>query len=447
MKANKDDLLKIKYFFEKDLWIIDTKLFPLWKKCLFSILRTTVFTIKRYLSDKSTIKASALTYYTLMSIVPLLALILGIARGFGLDDLLENELKNNILTMSPTIGKVFEFSKNMIENAKGGIFTGLGMIVLFYAVIKGLGNIENSFNSIWNVRHKRSLARQFSDYLSVMILLPIFFIALSGINVFIVATMQDLGAEYSLFGTISPYLIKLMKFVLYVIIWVLFIFLYIFIPNTKVKIVPAVISGILIGTLVQLLQWGYIEFQIGVASYNAIYGSFAAIPLLLIFLQLMWSLVLVGAQLCYYIQNYDDIDPIDEGLSVSYKSNRVLLLSILNRITVLFKEGKDAETVYEISKNINSKYSHVKRGINILIACGFIEEVNREKENVFLPAIDIYRMNLAFIINKIDSYGSSFDYKLSGISDDFINKWDFKYESIINEKLNDVLIMDIDKLV
>jgi membrane protein len=447
MKANKEELLKIKHFFEKDLWITNTEAFPFWKKCIFTVLRTLVFTIKRYLSDRSTIKASALTYYTLMSIVPLLALILGIARGFGLDDLLENELRNNVLTMNPTIGKVFEFSKNMIENAKGGVFTGLGMIVLFYAVIKGLGNIENSFNSIWNVNHKRSLARQFSDYLSVMILLPIFFIALSGINVFIVATMQNLGAEYSLFGTISPYLIHLMKFVPYVIIWILFIFLYIFIPNTKVKIIPAVISGILIGTLVQLLQWGYIEFQIGVASYNAIYGSFAAIPLLLIFLQLMWSLVLVGAQLCYYIQNYDDIDPIDDGLVVSDKSNRVLLISILNRVTVLFKEGSSAETAYDISKNINSKYSHVKRGINVLIACGFLEEVNRENDNVFLPAVDIYRMNVASILNKIDAYGSSLDYELKGISNDFINKWDLKYENIINKELGDVLIMDINKLV
>jgi len=447
MKANKEQLNIIKDFFINKLWKDDISTFSFTKRHYYKLLRCLTFTINRYIEDKSMIKASALTYYTLMSIVPLLALILGVARGFGLDDILENELRNNMLTMGNSIEKVFEFAKNMIANAKGGMFTGLGFGILLYAVIKGLGNIENSFNGIWGVRKKRSVARQFSDYMSVMIMMPVFLIALSGINVFVVATMENLGAEYSMFGSISPYIVQLMKLLPYVIIWILFVFLYIFIPNTKVKFKPALISGIIIGTLVQLLQWVYIKFQIGVASYNAIYGSFAAIPLLLIWIQMSWSLVLLGAQMCYYMQNIDGIDGVSEEGYVSVRSNRILLIVLLHRIVMLFKNGENAEGMNDLSRNINIKYSHVLRGIETLLTCNLIVEVNKEDDNVYLPAIDINSLTIADVMKKIDSYGESFDYKVTGLGDDFSTRWEVRYDSMITEHMGDRLLIDVEKML
>lgn len=447
MKANKISLNIIKDFFENTLWDINIDEYSVLKRYSLSLLRCIVFTFKRYISDKSTIKASALTYYTLMSIVPLLALILGIARGFGLDDIIEKELRNNVLIMGTSIEKIFEFAKNMIENAKGGVFTGLGVGILLYSVVRGLGNIESSFNSIWGVRKKRSLARQFSDYLSVIMMMPIFFISLSALNVFIIASMKNLGSEYSFFGSISPYLIQLMQFLPYLITWVFFIFLYIFIPNTKVKFKPALISGIFIGTLVQLLLWIYIEFQVGVTTYNATYGSFAAIPLLLIWLQMTWSIILIGAQLCYYLQNMYGIDNVHDSMYVSMKTKRILLIAILHRIVVLFKEGHEAESIQGIAKSINIKYSHVNRGINILLTCNLIVEVIMDEDNVFVPALDINKINMAYVLKEIDSYGKNFEYDISGIVDDFSRKWESKYASILENEMGEVLIFDIEKLV
>jgi membrane protein len=447
MKGIKIKFNIIKDFFENKLWIINIDEYPFFKRYSLHLLRCIVFTLNRYIKDKSTIKASALTYYTMMSIVPLLALILGIARGFGLDNLLEKELRDNVLIMGTSIEKVFEFARNMIANAKGGVFTGLGLGILLYSVVKGLGNIENSFNSIWGVIRKRSIARQFSDYLSVIMILPLFFISLSSINVFVIATMRNLGEEYSLFGSISPYVIQLMQFLPYVITWVFFIFLYIFIPNTKVKFKPAFISGVFIGTLVQLLLWVYIEFQVGVTAYNATYGSFAAIPLLLLWLQMTWSVILVGAQLCYYLQNINGIDNIYEGDYISMKTKRILIIAILHRIVILFKEGQDAESIFDISNSINVKFSHVNKGVNILLSCNLIVEVSMDDDNVFVPALDINKISVANVIKEIDSYGKTLDFEICGLVDDFSQRWEVKFDSVIEKEMGEVLIMDIDKLV
>jgi len=443
MKANKEQINILKHFFLKKIWSDDIEQYSKIQKLYYKTLRCSVSTIHRYIEDKCMIKASALTYFTLMSMVPLLALILGIARGFGLGVILENELKTNVLSMGSGVEKIFEFSKNMIENAKGGVFTGLGLVILFYAVIKGLGNIEQSFNGIWGVKKKRTIARQFSDYLSVMMILPLFFVSLSGINVFIVATMKNLGAEYSLFGTISPYLLKIMKLIPYVIVWIFFVFLYVFIPNTKVKLKPALISGILIGTLVQLVQWIYIKFQVGVSSYNAIYGTFAAIPLLLIWLQLTWSLVLMGAQMCFYIQHSDDIEGITDEETLASNSTRVLLLVIMNRICTLFKDRQVGESMSELSNTINVRYSDMKKGLEILLGCGLILEVSQDESQVYIPAFDINIMTIGLIYNSIDRYGVDKDYDFKNQPKGYLSKMIKNYEEIISRELGNTLVTDI----
>lgn len=443
MKAKEIRLNILKDFFLKNIWKDNLSQCSFFKRFYLKSLRCIVFTIHRCIEDKTMVKASALTYFTLMSIVPVFALVLGIARGFGLGVILERELKSNVLVMGNGVERVLEFSKNMIENAKGGMFTGLGLIILLYAVVKALGNIEQSFNSIWGIKRKRSIARQFSDYMSVMMLLPLFIIAFSGINVFLLATMKNLGAEYSLFGTINPYLFKIMSMVPYLIVWVLFVFIYIFIPNTKVKFKPALISGVLIGTLVQLLQWVYIKFQIGVTSYNAVYGSFAAIPLLLIWIQLSWNLVLVGAEMCFYIQNSEDIEGIIDDEKLSSSSTRILLLVIMNRICSRFKDAEQGESINMLLHSLNVKYSDLRKGLEILIACGLIIEVQQDEDNIYIPAFDINKMTVSLIYNKIDRYGLDLKYNFKNYPNNFIEEMRVKYEQIISQGMGQQLVTDI----
>lgn len=442
MKAPKFYFDYLKDFLLNSLWEENIEKFPVKKRLFYFVLRCTIFPIYSFLTKKTAIKASALTYYTLMSIVPLLALVLGVARGFGLGDVIEEELKKNVVVSSSSIEFIFEFAQNMINNAKGGIFTGLGLVILLYSVIRALGNIENSFNAIWGVRQKRSLARQFSDYLSVMLLAPIFLISLSGINVFLAASMKSLGSEYTIIGTISPIIIKLLSLLPYFILWILFIFLYIFIPNTRVKFVPAVISGIITGTLIQLLQWGYITFQIGVSSYSAVYGSFAAIPLLLFWIQLSWSVVLMGAHFCFYLQNNNVIEFLNEMAKPSFQSYRIMSVIVLREIIQTFKRGESPMSTRQLSEILDIKYVYIRETIDLLLACNFIIELNND-EIRYLPSRDIHDMNLSNLYMGLERIGKDISKDLLEVDKKLINKLKKKFNISVEENLDKELVLNL----
>jgi membrane protein len=434
---------KVKEFFAETIWDQELDKSSVILRPFVELVRMLTFTFHKFVFDKSLVKASALTYYTLLSIVPLLALSLAIAKGFGLDQLLEEQLRRNVMTVGPSTEKIFEFARNMILHVKGGLFTGLGIALLIWAVIKGLGRIELSFNSIWEIKKQRSFGRKFSDYLSVMLLLPIFMIIVGSLNVFLGTGMKTLESEYSAIEMISPVLLNFLKTLPYVIIWILFIFLYIFIPNTKVKFKAAFISGLIAGTLFQLLQWGYIRFQIGVSAYNAIYGSLAALPLLLIWLQLSWSIVLWGAELSFYIQNRIKIGGLTEYVSNSIMSERILAIAVLHKIVDLFKNGDSAMSVYQLAKHLNLKYSDVKRSQEQLQECGLISEINKLGRKVYQPAFDIRLLTLAKVIDSLEKCGNNPEFEFPQMDQKFIEDFKAKYSYVINMEMNDILISDI----
>lgn len=436
-------IARVDEFFSEKIWDKDLDKLPVYLRPFIELVRLLTFTFHKFIFDRSLVKASALTYYTLLSIVPLVALSLAIAKGFGLDNILEEQLRRNVMTVGPSTEKVFEFARNMIAHAKGGLVTGLGITLLIWAVIKGLGRVELSFNEIWEIRKQRSFGRKFSDYLSVMFLLPVFMILVGSINVFLGTGMKTLEMEYSAIEVISPFLLKLLKTLPYVIIWVLFVFLYIFIPNTRVKFKTAFFAGIIAGTLFQLLQWGYIRFQIGVSAYNAIYGSLAALPLLLIWLQLSWSIVLWGAELSFYIQNKVKIGGLTEQVRNSIMSERIIAIAVLHKIVFLFKNGAPAMSVYQLAKHLNLKYSEVKRSQEQLQECGLISEINRLGKKVYQPAFDIKLLTLAKVINSLDKSGNNPELKFPLMDQEFIDGFRNKYNNVIDKEMNDVLISDI----
>ncbi len=436
-------LLYIKDFFAEKIWDKDLDNWSFILRPFVELIRMLTFTFHKFIFDKSLVKASALTYYTLLSIVPLLALSLAIAKGFGLDQLLEEQLRRNVMTVGPSTEKIFEFARNMIIHVKGGLFTGLGIALLIWAVIKGLGRIELSFNDIWEIKKQRTFGRKFSDYLSVMLLLPIFMITVGSLNVFLGTGMKSLETEYTAFEMISPFLLKVLKTLPYVIVWILFVFLYIFIPNTRVKFKAAFFSGIIAGTLFQLLQWGYIRFQIGVSAYNAIYGSLAALPLLLIWLQFSWSIVLWGAELSFYIQNKNKIGGLTEYIVNSIMAERILAIAVLHKIVDLFKNEEPPMSVFQLAKHLNLKYSDVKRSQEQLQECGLISEINKLGKKVYQPALDISLLNLAKVINRLEECGNNPEFNFPLMDQQFINDFRDKYSYVINKEMGNTLISDI----
>lgn len=405
---NKGNFLQSAWkFVGKDIWKIRGDELQGSRRFLIQNLRVIILAVKGFREDKCQLKASALTLYTLLSVVPVVALIFGIAKGFGMQAKLQEQLIDNFKGHEEAMNWILEFATSMLERTKGGMIAGVGVVLLIWSVMKVLGNIESSFNDIWNIRKSRPLTRKFTDYLAVMLIAPILMIIASSFTVFISTTLSKAAADSSLIGYIGPALKFLIKFAPYVIIWILFTLLYIIMPNTSVKLKAGLIAGIIAGTLYQLLQWGYIEFQVLLSSYNAIYGSFAALPLLLIWLQFSWLIILLGAEISFAKQNVFKYEFEAESNSMSFNLKQMLALLVMTRIVKNFVNGTKPMTAPELSISLQLPIGFVRQIIYELDESGIICEVrtDKEKEHAYQPATDVNRISVHFVLQRIRERG------------------------------------------
>jgi membrane protein len=290
-------------FLSEDLWRIRLDEQPPRRSLWIKLLRVITLSVKGFDKDKCTLRASALTFYTLLSIVPILAMAFGIAKGFGFDHILEERVRQQFHGHEEVVAQAITFARNMLDNTKGGLIAGIGVVFLFWAVIKVLGNMERSFNEIWGIKKHRSWTRKFSDYLSFMLIAPVLFIMAGSMTVAVSSQVKNILLTHSYLAYIAEPILLLLKILPFGLLWGLFAFVYFFLPNGKVNVRSALLGGILAGTIYQIVQWAYITFQVGINRYNAIYGSFAALPLFLIWLQLSWLILLYGAEVSFAHQN------------------------------------------------------------------------------------------------------------------------------------------------
>ena len=305
--------------------------------------------------------------------------------------------------------QLIEFSENMLANTKGGVVAGIGVVLLFWTVIKVIGNIEESFNHIWKIQRNRDLARKLSDYLSLMLLAPILLILSSSITVFVktkltwlmqVIHLPEFGTEFVLYAlSFSPVLIMAM----------LFTFIFIFMPNRKIQFGAGLIAGIGTSILYQWVQWAYLTLQLGASSYNAIYGSFAALPLFLIWLQLGWFVVLLGCEFSFYIQNYASYCHNERFSGLSLSMKKTIALQIMHMIVNKFFLGERALNADHIATQLNLPIYVVNNSLSILLASGLIVELSMEEEEavVYQPSYDINRMSVAAVISALESAGQN----------------------------------------
>ncbi|MGD2099773.1 MAG: YihY/virulence factor BrkB family protein, partial [Desulfobacterales bacterium] len=298
-------ILRVIDFIRVDIWRIRLADLPFGKSFLIKQLRIIILAIRGFDEDKCFVRASSLTFYTLLSVVPVVAMFFGVAKGFGFEKILEKRLYANFRGQEEIIEKVITFSSSLLQETKGGIIAGIGLAVLFWSALKVLNHIERSFNDIWEIKTGRSWGRKFSDYLAIMLISPLFIIMSGSATVFITTQVEQITQRIALLGMFSPFISFMLNFLPYILVWMLFTFLYVLMPNTKVQFKAGLVGGVVAGTLYQIAQWAYISFQIAAAKYNAIYGSFAALPLFLMWLQISWWIVLFGAELSFANQNVD----------------------------------------------------------------------------------------------------------------------------------------------
>ena len=302
---------------------------------------------------------------------------------------------------------IIKLSTDVLEDVEGGLLAGIGLIVLIWSVMQVLTNIENSLNAIWQIKKPRTFFRKVSDYLSIMLISPLLIILSSTVMVFISTKVQAAQENIIIFQAVTPFLLNLIRIVPYALVWLLFTLVYIILPNTKVTFRYALIAGILAGTGFQLVQWAYIHFQIGVAKYSAIYGTFAALPLFLIWLQLSWLIVLLGAEISFAYQNIEQYENEAGSLHISTQNKRILSLVIVHHIIKNFEVGGEPETSSMISQKLEIPIRLVRDILfDLTKACVLNETVTESpREKGYQPAIDIDRIDIQFVSEKLDAIG------------------------------------------
>lgn len=400
---------KIFKFIVSDIWRVRADELSKWQSFAVRKLRMTLLAFRGFKEDKCQLRASALTFYTLLSIVPVMAMAFGVAKGFGFEKMLENTLTEQLQGQGEAITKIIQFAQQLLENTKGGIVAGVGILILFWTVIKVLGNIENSFNAIWGIKKSRTMGRKFADYLSIMLICPLLFIMSSSVTVFVTGFIASIIEKLSFLGLIGGLIVGIIKFLPYVVIWVLFSFIYIIMPNGKVNLKSGILGGIVSGTIYQLVQWAYIAFQIGVAKFNAIYGSFAALPLFLVWLQMSWLIVLFGAEIAFSHQNDKLYEFEPDCLRASFAFKRLMLVYVLTDMVERFINGEQASAAEEIAHRLGMPIRLVRELVFSLTECGLASEVyfDDDKDNGYQPAEDIDKYTISYVLDKVGYHGVS----------------------------------------
>lgn len=400
--------LNIANFLKEDIWIIpDTQWTP-FQAFGIRIIKIILLSIQGFSKDLCSLRASALTLYTLLSIVPVIALLFGIAKGFGFEKKLEQQLLEQSSDQDSLMFQLIEFSQNMLSSTKGGVVAGIGVVLLFWTVIKVIGNIEESFNHIWKINRNRALSRKLTDYLSLMMLAPVMLIASSSLTVFVKTKITWLIEVIQLPALGTKLVLYALSFSPLLIMSVLFTFLFVFLPNQKINLKAGIIAGIVTGVLYQLVQWAYITLQIGASSYNAIYGSFAALPLFLVWLQLGWTVVLLGCEISFYIQNFSSYQHNQRFSNLSFLLKKNIVLQVCHAIVMSFARGEKAVDAKAIASQLQIPIVVVQRTLVILLECRLIVELNvaEDEDIIYQPARDINNLSVLDIIHALESVGT-----------------------------------------
>jgi membrane protein len=433
---------RISHFLNHNLWRV--RLDKLEKKQSFFIRQLRIFSLATngFNEDKCLLKATALTYYTLFSIVPIIALAFAIAKGFGFEQSLQQDLLLKFQDQKDILTQAFVYADKMLANTKGGLIAGVGIVLLLWSIIKLLSSIEESFNEIWEIKRDRTWTRKITDYLSIMLIGPVFIILSGGLTVWLKTGLDTVASNVEIISPVTVIFLKLFSFGL---MWGMFIFLYMALPNTKVTFKGAAMGSLIAAILFELLQWTYVSSQIGVASYNKIYGSFAALPLFLIWIQYSWFVVLFGAELTFAHQNVDHYELESDITNISDRYKRVIALLIANMVVKNFNEGKTALTSIEIAQKLDLPLRLARVIINEFIETGVFNEVKMtiDKEIGYQPGISDSKLTVKFIIDKLDEKGVNELPIESGKELAIVNRLMKDMDEVLNTSKGNMLVKDL----
>ena len=396
----------IKYAFKFvsfDIWRITGNELTKTRRITYNIIKTIYLSVRGFTKNKLGIRASALTYSISFAIVPLIALISAIAKGFGIETTIETALQDTFAAQANLIPTIMEFVRKYLDSMSGGLFIGIGLGILVYSVYNLFAQIETALNSIWQVQKSRSVLKQFTLYFSGLLIFPILMAISSGLSIYVNTILK----ESFLFQIFTPIMKFIISTIPYLTSGLLFTLIYLIVPNTKVRFLNALIAGMITGILFQAFQGLYVSGQINLTRYNAIYGGFAAIPLLLIWLNISCLIFLIGAEISYVSQNLRHFDYEVDTDNISNRYKRSLTMFVTYVIVKRFQANEPPLT----QEQIVSQYKLPIRLLNTILTDLTESQIIALTETgkgvkAYLPAVDINQLTLKTMEMKLDMKGS-----------------------------------------
>lgn len=402
MKKTRTSLIHWKKFFREDLWRFDFYELTRGKKSWYQTLQVFFLVTQGFVKDKVLLRASALTYSTLLAIVPLLAFMFAILKGMGVQRRLEPLLLERMAAgaSQEMIAQILSY----IDRINVGSLGAIGLVLLILTVIGVLGNIEAAFNEIWGLTQPRPLLRKFSDYFSLIFILPLLFFAALSLTASLKSATVVLWMQAQ--PGLGPMVVLLLRLTPFFALWGLFIFLFMFMPNTRVKFTSALIAGVFTGTLWQATQWAYVTFQVGVAKYNAIYGTFAQLPIMFIWIYVSWVIVLFGAEFSFALQNVATYRQERESGEVHFQARQELSLAFLRLIQERFVTGSPVVTAEQLAQEQAVPVRLARRVLADLMHIGLLTKVTEEGSVAYLPSRQLETLEAADVLEQLERMGT-----------------------------------------
>ena len=388
-------LQRIREFIQYDLWRQPHIAIHTPKKRIWYRVLQTVIIVARGFKDKAlNVRANSLSFTLLFAFIPMTALVFAIGRGFGFEETIREQLAISFLVEANVIPTIMELVERYLETARDGLFLGIGLIILLWSVYAFFNNLEQSFNTIWNVKQTRSFGRRLTNYIMVLLLVPILMVLTSGISIVL--------------NSSTIFTPDVLRWLPWLVASAVFTWILIAIPNTKVTIGSAIIPGIFVGILFQVFQRLGVYLVVLFTRMSVVWGAFSAIPLVLIWLHITCWLLLIGAELAFAIQNNEMFAYERDINNMSRRYKDYVILYLLSTIIKRFENGEAPETMQEMATNNQLPTRLVGQLLSRLEETGIVHRVQTEQEtdSAFVPALDTKQITVEMVIGRISAQGT-----------------------------------------
>lgn len=401
----KSRIQRLREFIQYDLWRQPhMEIHAPKKRLLYRFLQTITLVARGFKDQVLVVRANSLSFALLFAFIPMMALIYAIAKGFGFEEILKHTISSSFLAEANVAPVLIEWIERYLETARDGLFLGIGLIVLIWAVYAFFNMLENSFNSIWNVKQSRSFGRRLTNYVMTLLLVPVLVVVTSGISIF----MNSTEVLSSVLQAIEPIRKFMLRFIPFVATSAVFTWIFIAIPNTKVKLSSAIIPGVVMGLFYQVVQALSMFLVVLFARMSIVYGAFSAIPLILIWLNITCWLLLIGAELAFAIQNNDLFAYERDIETMSRRYKDYVMLYLLSVIVRRFEQGTTPQTAKQMAEDNQLPIRLVQQLLSRLEETNIVRRVyvEQEEEETFVPAMDTRMITVGMVVGRISAQGT-----------------------------------------